>query len=325
MSTLSATIEHLLTSGSIPAEGVIAMRKLVFGGDCTVSAEEAEGLFALDECVADAAPEWRAFFLEAMTDYVVRQQAPEGYVDAEKAKWLVERVTRDGRLKSATELELLVRVLEAADSAPPQLSAFVIRQVARAAAADASPISKAETEFLRRVVFACGGAGGIAVTKAEAAALFDLNDAAKGRANDPAWGEFFARAVANAILYAAPWTAPDRDEALKRDRWLKNTAGAPTNLQANLERLGRLFSEIPNASAACRAPGEYELQAEENAAWAADLAVSEQVTEGEAEWLIARIGKDGGLDDNEKALLRFLKAEAGGVHPALQPLIDKAA
>jgi hypothetical protein len=49
------------------------------------------------------------------------------------------------------------------------------------------------------------------------------------------------------------------------------------------------------------------------------------VGEDEAGWLAARIGRDGKLHENEKALLRFIRDEASDIHPALAPLIEKAA
>jgi hypothetical protein len=49
------------------------------------------------------------------------------------------------------------------------------------------------------------------------------------------------------------------------------------------------------------------------------------VTADEASWLATRLGRDGKLQDNEKALLRFIGEEAPAVPPALAALIEKAA
>jgi hypothetical protein len=57
----------------------------------------------------------------------------------------------------------------------------------------------------------------------------------------------------------------------------------------------------------------------------AAISVAETVNEDEAGWLAHRIGRDGTLHENEKALLRFIRAESPEIHPALQPLIEKAA
>ena len=65
--------------------------------------------------------------------------------------------------------------------------------------------------------------------------------------------------------------------------------------------------------------------AERNDRMAANVATAEVVTAEEAEWLARRMGRDGVLHDNEKALLRFIRDEAPSVHPSLQSLIAKAA
>src|SRR4029453_12287384 len=75
---------------------------------------------------------WDDFFVEALTDYVVHQQAPADYIDKAKADWLIARLSRDGRVNTDSELEALVRILERAPSAPARLTAFALDQVKRA-------------------------------------------------------------------------------------------------------------------------------------------------------------------------------------------------
>ena len=55
-----------------------------------------------------------------------------------------------------------------------------------------------------------------------------------------------------------------------------------------------------------------------------EIAAAEIVNQEEADWLAERIGRDGELHENEKALLRFLHEESPSIHPALTPLIEKA-
>ena len=56
-----------------------------------------------------------------------------------------------------------------------------------------------------------------------------------------------------------------------------------------------------------------------------EIVTNEAVTLAEATWLAQRIGRDGRLTPNERALLMFLKAESPSIHPSLQALVDKAA
>jgi hypothetical protein len=49
------------------------------------------------------------------------------------------------------------------------------------------------------------------------------------------------------------------------------------------------------------------------------------VSEEEARWLADRIGRDGRLHANEKALIAFLREESPSIHPVLGELLARAA
>ena len=49
------------------------------------------------------------------------------------------------------------------------------------------------------------------------------------------------------------------------------------------------------------------------------------MTAAEATWLAERIGRDGRMTPNERALLMFLKTESPSIDPALRALVEKAA
>jgi hypothetical protein len=54
------------------------------------------------------------------------------------------------------------------------------------------------------------------------------------------------------------------------------------------------------------------------------IVTHEVITPAEAEWLTARMGRDGTLTPNERALISFIKAESPSIAPPLQALVDKA-
>jgi hypothetical protein len=77
---------------------------------------------------------------------------------------------------------MLIRVLEKAKSSPEQLSAYAVGQVGLAVVEGSGPLARrrhlqpgvidsAEVELLRRILFAFGGDGNIAITRAEADVL----------------------------------------------------------------------------------------------------------------------------------------------------------
>lgn len=135
------------------------------------------------------------FFIEALSNYVVQQVEPRGYVSVANTEWLIEKIEADGRVESSLELELLIRIIELAKMVPPILSAYVIRQVKQAVLygegvvirhqkmLKKESIGEAEIDVLRRTLYAAGGAGHTAITQEEAEMLFDLNDTTKNAEN----------------------------------------------------------------------------------------------------------------------------------------------
>ena len=130
-------------------------------------------------------------------------------------------------------MELLVTVLEKAKSSPERLSAFALEQVAFAVIDGNGPLAgsrtsgpgvvdKQEVDLLRRVLYAFGGDGNIAITRAEAETLFRINDGTGEEKNHPSWNELFVKAIANFVLSSSGYEAPSRTEALRRDAFFDN-------------------------------------------------------------------------------------------------------
>lgn len=306
----------------IDADDVLALRRSIFG-DGLVSRHEAEMLFNIDGSTTEKCDAWAPFFLEAMVDYVVHQEKPSGYVSEDNARWLVQQIARDGFVRGATGLELLVRVLERSTRSPEHLVAFALKQVALAVAGDAdapAAIDEREVEFVRRVLFAFGGDGNAAVTRAEAEALVEINDATDERLNHPAWNDLFVKAIANFVLCASGYAAPPRSEALRRDAFFENTA----------VDIGGFFTRMVSGGAGAILDS-YALESDLEQDWEERNRRSEaaarraaRVSEHEARWLAERIG-GGKLRDNERALLAFLKDNAAATHPDVAPLMEKIA
>ena len=55
-----------------------------------------------------------------------------------------------------------------------------------------------------------------------------------------------------------------------------------------------------------------------------EIVTNEGLTTAEATWLAEHIGRDGRMTPNEQALLMFLKADSGAIHPALRDLVKRA-
>jgi hypothetical protein len=304
----------------LTAEDAVAVRRIVFGGDCTVSQDEAKALIQLNADAGKVSREWRALFAEALTDYIVRQEHPQGYVDQAKADWLMGRVRQEKRVRD-DEVEMLIHVLEQADQTPPDFSGFVldlVKSLALSGLRRDGQFSGENIARLRRVVFAAGGAKNLAVTRREAEALFDINDALAGAVADPVWTDLFVKAVGNAVLFETPWT-PDAANEVKRQAWLEDASVHPFQ---RLAALGDAHADRAGMFEGLREIVHWDFDDHQmDQALAADAALearAEEVTADEAHWLVERIRKNGRFDANERALLAFIRANAGVIDRSLE-------
>ncbi|WP_192177626.1 hypothetical protein [Mesorhizobium amorphae] len=328
---MSAPAAGLTSKNRITAEDVTMLRREVFG-DGVVSRGEAEALFALDATARDKCQEWPEFFVEAITDYIVHQEKPAGYISEGNADWLVQTISRDSMVDSRTELELLVHVLEKAKSSPSKLCAYALEQVGHAVIDGKGPlmlggdlvpglIAKGEVDLLRRILYAYGGDGNIAITRAEAEVLFKINERTAAASNDPSWNDLFVKAIANFVMCSAGYEAPTREVALRRDSFFEQSDAEIGGF------FGRMVSGgLAGIMEAYRAPDDIETEWEaKNRAAEALARRAETIDAGEAKWLAERIGGGRPLRENERALLTLIKHASPEIHPALKPLLDKVA
>ena len=327
----SDILARVRATGKVTADDALEARRVVYANDGTIDSHEIEALFAIDEAAREADPAWSMLLVEAGTDYIVRQQKPSGHIDEANADWLIARIGMDGIVKTATELELLVKVLEAAQSSSERLVKFALRQVEYAIVDGVGPlangdelergrVSRAEADLIRRILYAFGGEAGIAITRSEAEVLFDINDKSVEAENDPAWTDLFVKAITNCIMAASGYLVPPREIALRREEWLDSPNGGVGDFFARMVSGG-----LRGIMDSYTTPAGEASWAARNERTSAAISAAEIVNEEEAGWLAHRIGRDGTFHENEKALLRFIRAEAPEVHPALAPLIEKAA
>ena len=323
--------------GQISPDDVRYFRSDVFR-DGVVSPAEAEALFAMNAGVADKCPEWDAYFVEALTIYIVDQAEPRGYVTNANAQWLIDCIARDGRVEPSNELELLVSILDRSQSSPELLVGFALQIVTRAVLEGEGPlasgrvlhkgvIGEAEVELIRRILYAYGGEGGASISRTEAEILFDLNDRTWEADNHPAWRELFVKAIGNYLMAAATDRAPPRMEALAREAWLEDTTpDVAGTLVGAFASVGKLFSQAFFEDAFVSAHRQTEKAfAARNARIEAQIAQAEAVTDTEAEWLIEKMNKDGLINENERALLAFIRHNTGSVSPSLELFMEQNA
>ena len=266
--------------------------------DGAVSDAEAEAVFALNRLARESGPEWADFLIEAMTDYVVNARAPRGYVDEANAAWLIDQIERDGAPITATELELVVKLLESALNAPASLKSWALRQIE-------------ESAFARRP--GRRGGGGAAspdhlrrrrrrravVSQDEAELLWRLKDACLDGDNAPAWKTLFVQAVGNHLMAFSSYTPLERGEAARLEAFVND------HRTSVLGFLSRMRSASP--ADGLRALLEKEQSA---AAHDAEVEAAHAVTQSENAWLQGHVEADGARDDYEEALLAFVAEES---------------
>ena len=300
-------VASLQATGALTADNTLAMRRAVWA-DGKITADEADAIMALNSACLDRSREWLEFFVEVMVDYVVRQQEPQGYVDDAKARWLMSAIDRDGRVESLGELELLVKLLETADSVPDALRTYSLSQVENAVMVGDGPtrngrlqpgcINAAEVELLRRVIFAAGGDGAYIVSTAEADMLFRLKDATLGGDNAPSWQDLFVKGVGNHLMAHRNYETLSRADEIQLNSYEAD----------NHVSIGRFFGRIVNHRPEL-SPAALSISDRMNDDLAADA--DHAVTPGEVTWLRGHIDGDHQIDPMERALLDFVYAESG--------------
>jgi hypothetical protein len=97
----SEAVEAILARGAVSADDVSKLRYSVFWKG-VVTPADAEMVFALNDKLEDKAdPSWKPFFVEALTDYLVFQAEPRGYISDANADWLITHVSNPGHVDTA--------------------------------------------------------------------------------------------------------------------------------------------------------------------------------------------------------------------------------
>ncbi len=312
--SLATRIAAIGADGFVSADEVLFLRKTVFANG-VVEPHELDALFDLGDRAQDGDPEWFQFFAEAAADFYLREEEPQGYLTPEEFTSLKARVTRNG-CANPLEIALLVKLLETATQTPPQMTEFTGEQIKEMILAKPGGpvVSKQDAIMLRRYLFAAGGDGNVAVTRREAELLFDINDATENAKNNTAWTELFVQGVVNHLMAHLGYTAPSREEAFRRNAWAKDQS----------VDVGGFFKKMVAGGLSGLRKTE-SLAAAHEAKRQADLAAAEQVTKAEADWLAARIGKDGGFDVNERRLIDRLRELEKDLPEGLKALVNRAA
>lgn len=219
---LAALEARLAARGVVGAADVLALRRAIYRRDGRIDRDEAARLLRLDRACGPASdPAFGAFVVEALADYYVWGRGRRG-LDAAEARDLMAALGPEPRDCGPAGLRLLAKVIAESDGACPEgLRAFALEAVRHAVlrrgGGGPGAIDAGDVALLRQIIHGTGGEGGLAVSRAEAELLFELNDATAAEANDPAWGGLFVKAITMHVLFGGG--SPERVDEPEA-RWL---------------------------------------------------------------------------------------------------------
>lgn len=335
--SVNECVARIKITRAVTAQDAADLRRAIYP-DGVVSQAEAEALFQIERIREAGCGEWGQLFREALTDYVVNQVEPSGYVTDANAEWLMAQVSTFANPHTDTVVGLLTNILRVAKDQPPSLAAFTLK-LAKSTAIyadgldpmgephEAGKVSQADVEMLRRIIWAAGSEGHMAVSREEAEALFDIADATAGYENHSDWDEFFARAVGNYLIGATGRHVPSREMAIRRSAdsdYESSMVHVMTGMLNGLGRLGSpgdmLMDLINN-----RTLGEEteERSRLENITRATAIADGQSLIGEKALWLVERVNRNGRITTPEEALVAFVAREATQVDPVVAVMVDK--
>lgn len=291
--------------GTIKAEEVLALRRQGWG-DGTISRDEAEALFAVNNAIDVRDQEWTDFFVEAIVHFVLNGSEPRYQCDNGEASWLIAQVDQDGMVESMAELEAIVRIIERAENVPLKLKDYAIAVVEKEVLTGVGPtrcggelsdlhITTAEANILRRVIFGSGGHAPAAVSRAEAEMLFRLKDETNSEENAAEWDDLFLDGVANYLKGFAHQNAQlDHARASELEAFMNDN-------KASVGRfMGQMVKQAPQVG---NHFGKVFGKKDAKASFEQQAAAGEAVTDREQEWLDRMIDSDGEVDELERRLI----------------------
>lgn len=296
---LHTLTERLSADARISAEEALDLRRAVFP-DGVVSREEAAVLIDLEAKVANTDPEWAHMFVEALTDHMLGTGQFAGHVTEADVSWLEAQFGANGA--RATELAVLLKLMERAESAPESLSAFTRKRLAKLLAG--APIGAAEVELLRRCIYAAAGSGATWVTEDEVHWLFAIDAESHERANHPSWGDLFVKAVMNHLLARKAPALLDAHDQVRRRLWAssllspKPAAFLARTFEGGLDGFRKRLAQPSDVNrleahyAASNAAAEQDAKLTlEEIAWAVGMARADRKRTANEELLLAEIKK----------------------------------
>ncbi len=313
---VSGLIGDIKARQAISAADVMTLRKEIWP-DGVISADEASLLFEINDLDSHPSEEWLEFFVAAITEYVVNQTEPKGYVSDDSAQWLMQKIDHDGKVESAAELELLVRTMEKATGTPEALQDYVLKQIEDAILTGKGPtrdggslqpgsVHDSEVRILRRVCYAAGSDGPGRISRNEADMLFRIKDTTLESENSKEWPKLFVQLVGNYLMAYGEYDMLSRAEAARLESFMDDNKASVRGF------FGRMKDS--DISGTFKNVFSSDIFGKKNVECGHIDAVEQarELTIVENSWLHGKIHADKNIDPLESDLLDFIADELAG-------------
>ena len=214
-------LDKLAHKPCITAVDVVRLHDaLTFDG--LVTEQEARELFAIELSGSEKHHSWKGFFIDALTEFTIHHTAPQGYLTALKADWLLRLAAPEGRILSVNTFALLQTLLALARWVPERLISTLLDEVYCAVAAGDGPlrtgqgiaagtISDRDCDVLRHILYSAGTCGQGSIARVEAEGLLAINSVITNANPLAAWIELFGKVIGDAMLTVSGQTGPVRE------------------------------------------------------------------------------------------------------------------
>lgn len=236
-------LDTLARKGSITAVDVVRLHDgLTFDGP--VTEQEARQLFAIELSACPKHASWKGLFIDALTEFAIHQTAPQGYLTALKADWLLRLAAPEGRILSANTFALLQTLLAMARWVPERLISTLLDEVYCAVAVGDGPLRQGhpvpagtitghDCDAVRHILYSAGRCGQGSITRVEAEGLLAIDSVVTASEPLSAWSELFGKAIGDCLLTVAGQAGPVREVFLGTDH---SAASVLDSLRAGFAR-----------------------------------------------------------------------------------------
>lgn len=125
MANLNELKKEILADGVIDAEEVMTIKQIIYS-DGKIDKEEADFLFDINDEVTgkNNSPEWKNLFIEAITSFILEDEASPNEIDEDEAMYLYDHINGDGQVDD-TERALLENIKQKSKNFPEVLDSLL--------------------------------------------------------------------------------------------------------------------------------------------------------------------------------------------------------